>query len=98
MMLCASSPYASRGALWEAYRRHFGKDSNVLFWKAPTRTMNPSVPQSFIDAQMEADPANANAEFGAEFRTDLESFISREVVDAALCLGRYELPRMDGVF
>ncbi|SHG53484.1 hypothetical protein SAMN05444169_2927 [Bradyrhizobium erythrophlei] len=97
MLLCASSPYARRGAMWDAYRKHYGKDSPVLFWKAPTRTMNPSVPQSFIDAAYEDDAASATAEYGAEFRTDLESFISREVVDAAVCLGRHELPPRDGV-
>jgi hypothetical protein len=26
LLLCASSPYARRGALWEAYRKHFGQD------------------------------------------------------------------------
>ncbi len=26
MFLCASSPYARKGALWEAYDRYFGKD------------------------------------------------------------------------
>ena len=36
IMLCASSPYARKGALWEAYRRHFGKDGDpILVWQAP---------------------------------------------------------------
>jgi hypothetical protein len=37
MLLCASSPYARRGVLWSAYRKHFGKDGPVLVWKADTR-------------------------------------------------------------
>jgi hypothetical protein len=78
MLLCASSPYAKRGALWDAYRRHYGKDSPALVWKAPTRVMNPSVPQSVIDAAIEADPASAAAEYGTEFRADVETFVSRE--------------------
>ena len=42
MLLCASSPYARRGALWDAYRKHFAKDdSSVLVWQAATRVMNP---------------------------------------------------------
>ena len=97
MLLCASSPYARRGALWDAYRKHFGKDGSILVWKAPTRTMNPSVPQRVIDEAVEADPSSAAAEYMAEFRTDVESFISREVVDAAVILNRFELPRIDGV-
>jgi hypothetical protein len=49
MLLCASSPHARRGALWEAYRKHFGRDGDpVLVWHAPTRAMNATVPQSYI--------------------------------------------------
>jgi hypothetical protein len=97
MLLCASSPYAKRGVLWDAYRKHFGKDSSTLVWKAPTRTMNPSVPQSVIDDALEKDAAEASAEYLAEFRNDVESFIAREVVDAATVAGRTVLPRIDGV-
>ena len=63
MLLCASSPYSRRGVLWNAYRKHFGKDSDVLVWQAPTKTMNPSVPQAVIDDAYERDPAVAAAEF-----------------------------------
>jgi hypothetical protein len=95
MLLCASSPYAQRGALFDAYRRHYGKaDSSVLVWRAPTRTMNPTVPQAVIDAAMEADPASAAAEYGAAFRTDIESYISRDAVQAAVIQGCFELPRV----
>ena len=98
MLLCASSPHARRGALWDAYRKHFGKDDDpVLVWQAATRTMNPAVPQSYIDAHMAEDPARARAEYFAQFRTDVETFISREVVDAAVVPGRHELPRVEGV-
>jgi hypothetical protein len=97
MLLCASSPYARRGVLWDAFKRHYGKDTPVLVWKAPTRTMNPSVGQSMIDAAIEADPASAAAEYMAEFRSDIETFISRETVDAAVVMGRRELPPIEGV-
>jgi hypothetical protein len=97
MLLCASSPYARRGALWEAFRRHFGKPGPVLVWKADTRTMNPTVPQSVIDEAMEADPASATAEYGAEFRTDVETFVSREAVSACVVPGRHELAPIPGL-
>jgi hypothetical protein len=88
MLLCASSPYARRGALWNAYKRHWSKDGDpVLVWKAATRVMNPSVPQADIDAAMDADPARAAAEYLGEFRTDVESFLSREAVEAAVSSG-----------
>lgn len=96
MMICASSPYARRGALWDAHKRYFGRDdAPVLVWKAATRTMNPSFPQAIIDAAMERDSANAQAEFLACFRTDLAAFLTRELVDKSLVLGREELPPLD---
>jgi hypothetical protein len=98
MMLVASSPYARRGALWNVYRRYWGGDGGPLVWRASTRTMNPTVPQEFIDEQFERDPLSAAAEYGAEFRTDIANFVSREVVDAAVVSGRHELPRLGGVF
>jgi hypothetical protein len=87
-LLCASSPYARRGVLFDAYRKHFGKDgSPVLVWHAPTRVMNPTLPQHVIDAATEADPVSAAAEYGAEFRSDIESFVSRDAVEACVAFG-----------
>ena len=94
MLLCASSsPYARRGALWDAHRRHYGKDGDpVLCWQAPTRDMNPTVPQRVIDEAMEADPASAAAEYGATFRTDIEALLSREAVTACVSYDVFERP------
>jgi Terminase large subunit, T4likevirus-type, N-terminal len=98
MLLCASSPYARRGALWDAHRRHFGKDgSAILVWQAPTRVMNPTLPQRVVDEATERDPASAAAEYGAQFRTDIESFISREAVMACVTPGVRERPPIAGV-
>jgi hypothetical protein len=37
MLICASSPYARRGPLWESFRRYWGvDDAGVLVWRAPT--------------------------------------------------------------
>jgi hypothetical protein len=84
-LLKASSPYARRGVLWNDFRKHFGvEDSATLVWQATTREMNPSVPESFVAAQYEDDPANAAAEYGALFRTDLEAFVSKEAVEAVV--------------
>jgi hypothetical protein len=98
MLLCASSPYAQRGALFDAFKRHYGKaDSSALVWKAPTRVMNPTVPQREIDEAIERDPARYTAEYLAEFRADVETFVSREVVDACVVDARFELPRVDAI-
>ena len=96
LLVCLSTPYARAGVLWNAYRQHFGKGGDVLVWQAATRIMNPSVPQSFIDNAFEEDPAAAAAEFGAEFRSDVEAFITQEAVDACIVPGRFELPPLPG--
>jgi hypothetical protein len=49
--------------------------------------MNPTVPQAEIDAEMEKDPASAQAEYMAEFRTDVESFIGMDAVRACIAPG-----------
>jgi hypothetical protein len=96
--LAASSPYARRGELWRAYRQHWQNDnSDVLCWHAPTRTMNPTVSQRLIDNALEEDPARGAAEYLAEFRTDLQAFVSREVVEAAIVSGRRELMYRGGI-
>jgi hypothetical protein len=53
--------------------------------------MNPRVPQSVIDDAFEEDPIAAAAEYGAEFRSDVEAFIT-QAVDACIVPGRFELP------
>ena len=91
ILLCASSPHARRGALYDAYRKHFAKDNDpILVWQAATRDMNATVPQSFIDAHIEEDPARASAEYLAQFRTDVEGFVAREAVQACVSHGIYE--------
>jgi hypothetical protein len=98
LLMAISSPYARRGELWRAYREHFGQDADpVLVWQADTRTMNPLVPQSFIDRAYADDDTSARAEYGAEFRSDLEQFITTEVLDNVVVPDRHRLPCMANV-
>lgn len=93
LLLAISSPYARRGELWRMYDQYFGReDSDILVWQADTRTMNSSVPERSIADAYAADEAIASAEYGAQFRRDIERFLAREVLDALVVAGRYELP------
>ena len=84
-LLKASSPYARKGVLWTDFKKHHGQDaSTTLVWAADTRSMNPTVPQSFIDAAYADDPASAAAEYGALFRDDVGSFLDPALIDAAV--------------
>ena len=97
MLLIASSPYAKRGELYGAFRKHYGRDdARVLVWKAGTAEMNPSIDRAIIEEAYESDPEAARAEYGAEFRDDLADYISKEAIDAVVCWGRTELPPEPG--
>ncbi len=97
LFVAISSPYARRGELYRVHREHFGKDGDpLLVVQADTRTFNPTVPQSVIDAEYESDPARASAEYGAQFRSDVESLITSDALAACVVLGRYEQPRLPG--
>jgi hypothetical protein len=95
-LIALSSPYSRRGALWETYKRHHGKPGPVLVAKAPTQTMNPGIPERIINEALERDPAAAQAEYFAEFRADLEQFITRETVERAMRTSPLELPYIRG--
>jgi hypothetical protein len=87
-----SSPYARRGELWKIYSKHFGAkgDPSILVAQAPSRVMNPSLPSSVVDRALERDAASAAAEYMAEFRRDIESFVTVEAATACVSPGVYE--------
>lgn len=98
LLLAISSPYARRGELWDVYERHFGKDGDpILVWQADTKTMNPTIAENVIARAYARDEAIAAAEYGAQFRRDIERFIGRESLEAVTVKGRLELPRVKGV-
>jgi hypothetical protein len=93
LLLGISSPFAKRGVLFDAYRKHYGKDGDpVLVWKSTSRELNENISEETVEAALEEDPAAARAEWLAEFRRDIESFVSREAVEAVVVPGRFELP------
>jgi hypothetical protein len=97
LLLGVSSPYARRGVLWDAYRRYWAKDdAEVLIWQGATVDMNPSVDLRVIERAYQEDEVAARAEYGAQFRSDIEAFLSREVLDAVVVPGRADLPPVEG--
>jgi hypothetical protein len=97
-LLCASSPFAKKGALWDAYKRYYGQaGARALVWKATTREMNPTVPQWVIDEAVQGDPDRFRAEYLAEWRSDIAEFVSREVVEACVEAGTFERPPIYGI-
>jgi hypothetical protein len=92
LLIGISTPYARRGLLWEKFSKHFGKPGETLIWKAETLTMNPTIKASIIEQALIDDPQAAAAEWKAEFRADIEQFISLDVLNACVIPGRQFLP------
>ena len=98
LLLAISSPYAHRGALYDAHRKHYGRDGDpVLVWQAETRAMNPTVGEQTVADAYADDSAAARTEYGAEFRADLESFIDIDTLRACVVADRVELPPASAV-
>jgi hypothetical protein len=92
-LLMASSVYAKRGVLYDYYKRYYGPTgpADVIVAYATSRDLNPSLPQELIDLEIEKDPTRNRAEYLSEFRSDVDGFIPREIVES--CVGDYfELP------
>src|SRR5262249_12146812 len=86
-----------RGWRWDKYRRHFGPEGPVLVWQAATRVMTPRFEAQEI-ADAEADDAEAAAsEYGALFRSDLETYVSIGTLDAVTTPGVEERPPLPGI-
>jgi hypothetical protein len=94
-----SSPYARRGELWRVFQKHYGGagDPLIMVAKGSSRDFNATLAQSVVDRAMERDPAAASAEYGGEFRRDLEGFVSIEAVTACVSRGIYERAPQRGV-
>ena len=98
-LVVISSAYAKRGEVYRAYRDHFGADGDplVLVVKASSKAMNPGLSQRFLDRAYEKDPVSAASEFGSEFRNDIDSFITEEIVRPTILKDVFEIPPKDGV-
>ena len=98
-LIALSSPYAKRGVLWDTFKRAFGDDgeTRVLVARAPSRVMNPLLPQRVVDDAMRDDPEAARAEYLAEFRSDIASFMDPELIADCTRPKPRELPFASGV-
>lgn len=93
-LLVISSPYAKAGPLWDAVERYYGRDDDrVLVWRAPTRTMNPTIPQAVVDDALRRDEAAARAEWEAEFREDQQSYVGLDTLRRVVVPGQTRWPR-----
>jgi hypothetical protein len=97
-LVMISSAYAKQGELYEHWVKYFGPNGppDILVGYATSRDLNPSLPQEEIDRAIERDRVANEAEYLSIWRSDLEGFIAREIVEA--CVGDYvELMPQPGI-
>jgi hypothetical protein len=95
LILILSSPYAQTGLVYDKHKRFFGVDDpETLVWQASTLLMNPTIDKKIIDRDMETDAEAAQSEWYAQFRKDLSTFLSIEIIEDSIVKGRHELPVM----
>jgi hypothetical protein len=97
-LLMISSVYAQTGELYDAFKKYYGAAGppDILVAYGTSRDFNPSLDQAEIDRAIERDSARNRAEYLSEWRSDVEGFIPREIVEA--CVGDYyELPPEPGI-
>jgi hypothetical protein len=87
-----SSPYSKAGIVWEGFSQHYGKDGNILVWRAPSQVMNPTLPAHIIEKALAEDYESAKAEYLAQFRDDIAGFLDVDTLDNLVVTGRRELP------
>jgi hypothetical protein len=99
MLIGISTPYRKAGLLYQKHRDHFAVDDNgVLVVQGASKVFNPSLSDVTIAAQRAADPTAAEAEWDAQFRTDIGAFLDDALIDRAVEHGRpLELPPRENI-
>jgi hypothetical protein len=94
-----STPYRCQGELYECWRDHYGPEGDpaILVARAGTRVFNPKLSQRVIDRALAKDFAKASCEYLVEWRSDLETLLSREAIAAVTSTGVLERPPLDNV-
>ncbi|MFW6154881.1 MAG: hypothetical protein ACOC95_06660 [Planctomycetota bacterium] len=91
-LIAISSPYAPRGWAFNTAKRDWGSDAGAtLVWRCPSRTMNPTLSPKVVERALALDPASARSEYLAQWRDDVATFLSRDVIEQAVVPDRREL-------
>jgi len=83
----ASTPYGRMGFLWDVFEEYWGQsESDVLIWRAGTRTLNPTFSESIFSRLFKRNRAHMATEMEAEFRSDVESFMPESLLIPVMTL------------
>jgi hypothetical protein len=98
MLILISSAHRRSGLLYERWKSFYGKpDDDVLVVRGTTTQFNPSFDRALIDKSLALDPQRYSAEYNSEWRDDLSTFLSRDLLDASVEAGVLVRPPLDNV-
>ena len=85
-VIMVSTPYAKRGELWSAYKRHHGPDGDpaILVAQGASRDFNATLSAAVVNRALAADPEKAEAEYLGRFRDDIATYLTHEAVMACV--------------
>jgi hypothetical protein len=92
----ATTPRTRTGEVWNIFNRYFGKDDPRVLVLRADHTFNPTLDPAVVEAALEQDEQVARSEYFAEFRSDLETLLTREVVMPCVVPNRGDLPPTAG--
>jgi hypothetical protein len=98
ILALGSSVHRQRGYCYRKFRElHANDDSDDLCWFAPSRVMNPKLPQSVVDAALANDPHRGAAEFENRWREDLSDFVPLDVIESVTDFRTFERGPQPGI-
>ncbi len=88
MLILISSAHKRSGLLYQRWRDYFGKDDDgVLVVHGGMLQFNSTFDETIIAKAIDSDPERYRAEYLSEWRDDLSSLFSRELLDASVDTG-----------
>jgi hypothetical protein len=97
-LIALSTCYMKAGWAWKTYEREWGNPKGrVLVWNGPSTLMNPTLPQSVVDAARDTDYQLYLSEFMGCWREPLDALFSRSQLDSLVVKDRIDAFPRKGV-
>ena len=97
-LIMISTAHKRAGLLYQRWRDHYGReDDYVLVVRGTTLQFNPTFDAGVIEKDLERDAQLFGAEYNSVWRDDLQTFLSRDLIDAAVDRGLLVRPPRAGI-
>jgi hypothetical protein len=97
LLIFASSTHRKKGLMWRRFKSLWGNDdADAIVWVAPSRVMNPALPEAIVTRALADDAPRARAEYLSEWRDDISDFCTEETLRRCITPGIHERPPKRG--